>query len=130
MRSRDIWVLVAVLVLAGVALLSVAGQRDSSLLRVLALALIVVPVGLTANVTARRRRQERREDAPDSVERQAAQRAAAQAFRAVIVVNGLLMLALVLVPGPLPGLWGIGAFAAVPVLFWACYAVELSRLRG
>ena len=130
MRSRDIWVLAAVLVLAGVALLWLADERGSTPLRVLGSALMIIPGGLAANITSRRRRRERREDSPDSVERQASQNAAAQAFKGTLVVNGLLMLALLYVPGPVPGLWGIAAFAALPALFWVLYAVELDKLRG
>lgn len=130
MRSRDIWLLVTLLVLAGAAVLWLAEQQDSAVLRVFAFALMIIPPSLAVNVTAQRRRRERREDSPDSVERQAAQNAAAQAFKGTLVVIGLLMLALMYVPGPLPGLWGLGAFAALPVLFWVCYAVELTKLRG
>lgn len=130
MRSREIWVSAAVLVLAGVALLSAADQRDSTLLRVLAFALIIMPGGLAVNVTARRRRRERREDSPDSVERQAQQTAAARSFHGALVVGGLLALALMFVPGPMPALWAIAAWAALPVLFWVHYAVELGKLRG
>lgn len=130
MRSRDIWLLVTVLVLAGAAVLWFAEGQDSALLRVLAFAMMVIAPSLAVNVTAQRRRRDRREDSPDSVERQASQSAAAQAFKGTVVVNGLLMLALMYVPGPLPGLWGLVAFAALPVLFWVCYAVELTKLRG
>ena len=68
MRSRDIWVLAALLVLAGVALLWLADERGSTPLRVLGSALMIIPGGLAANITARRRRRERREDSPDSVD--------------------------------------------------------------
>jgi hypothetical protein len=130
MRSRDIWVLAAVLVLAGVTLLYLADEGESTVIRMLGMALFVIPVGLAVNITARRRRRERREDSPDSVERQAWQNAAARAFRGTLVVNGVLMLALLYVPGPVPGLWAIGAFVALPLIFWVLYAVELDKLRG
>lgn len=130
MRSRGIWVLAAVLVLAGVALLWLAEERTSTLLRVLGSAFMIIPGGLAANITARRRRRERREDSPDSVERQASQNAAARSFYGAIVISGVLMLALMYVPGPLPALWAVGAWAALPVLFWVLYVVELDKLRG
>lgn len=122
--------LAAVLVLAGVVLLWFADQQGGTLLRVLASALIIIPGGLAANVTARRRRRGLRENSPDSVERQAAQNAAAGAFKGTLVVNGVLMLALLYVPGPAPGLWALGAFVALPLIFWVLYAVELDTLRG
>lgn len=130
MRFRDIGVLAAVLVLAGVALLWLADQRDSTLLRVLASALVIMPIGLATNVTARRRRRARREDSPDSVERQASQAAAARSFQGALIIGGLLMLALMYVPGEAPALWGVAAWVALPVLFWIFYAVELGKLRG
>lgn len=130
MRTRDIWVLAVVLVLAGVGLLSVADDRDSTLLRALGSGLMVVSVGLAVNITARRRRRERREDSPDSVEWQASRNAAARSFGGAVVVGGLLMLALLVVPGPVPGLWAIGAWAVLPALFWVFYVVELDKLRG
>lgn len=130
MRTRDIWFLTAVLVLTGVGLLYAADQRDSLLLRAIASALMIIPAGLAVNVTARRRRRERREDSPDSVERQASQNAAARSFGGAIVIGGLLMLALTYVPGPLPALWAVGAWAALPLTFWVFYVVELDKLRG
>ncbi|QFG69951.1 hypothetical protein [Ornithinimicrobium pratense] len=130
MRSRDICLLAAALFLAGVALLYLADQRESTLIRVLSSALMIIPAGLAANVISRRRRRERREDSPDSVERRAWQNAYERALLGVLVINGLLMLALLYVPGPTPGLWGIAAFAALPVLIWSCYAVELRKLGG
>lgn len=130
MRSRDIWLLATVLALAGVALLWSADRQDSTLLRALAFGLIIVPAGLATNLTARRRRRLGREDSPDSVERQASQAAAARSFHGALIVSGLLMLALLYAPGPLPALWAIGAFVALPLLFWVLYAVELGKLRG
>ena len=130
MRTRDIWVLTAVLVLAGVVLLWFAEQQDGTLLRVLSSALMIVPGGMAANITARRRRRERREDSPDSVERQAWQHAAARSFYGALIVSALLMLALMFISGPLPALWAIAAWAVLPLMFWVLYAVELDKLRG
>lgn len=96
----------------------------------LAFALIIIPPALAVNVTARRRRRAVREDSPDSVERQAAQNAAAHAFTGALIIAGLLVLALLYVPGPVPGAWAIAAWVALPLLFWVLYAVELSKLRG
>ena len=118
------------LVLAGFALHWPADPRDSTLLRVLAFALVIMPIGLAANVTARRRRRARREDSPDSVERQASQTASARTFRGALLISGLLVLALMYVPGEMPALWAIAAWVALPVLFWIFYAVELGKLRG
>lgn len=117
------------LVLAGVALLWLADQRDSTLLRMLAFALVIMPTGLATNVTARRRRRARREDSPDSVERQASQTAAVRSFQGALIIIGLLMLALMYVPGEMPALWAIAALVALTVLFWIFYAVELGKLR-
>lgn len=64
------------------------------------------------------------------MERQASQNAAARSFYGAIVIGGLLMLALMYAPGPLPALWAVGDWAALPVLFWVFYLVELDRLRG
>lgn len=118
------------LVLAGFALHWPADQRDSTLLQVLASALVIMPIGLATNVTARRRRRARREDSPDSVERQASQTASARTFRGALLISGLLVLALMYVPGEMPALWAIAAWVALPVLFWIFYAVELGKLRG
>lgn len=122
--------LAALLVLAGVVLLWFADQQDGTLLRVLASALIIIPGGLAANVTASRRRRRLRQDSPDSVERQAWQNAAARSFYGALIVSALLMLALMYIPGQLPALWAIAAWAALPLMFWVLYAVELDKLRG
>lgn len=115
--------------LAGVALLWLADQRDSTLFRMLAFALVIIPTGLATNVTARNRRRAQREDSPDSVERQASQAAAVRSFQGALIITGLLTLALMYVPGEMPALWAIAALVALTVLFWILYAVELGKLR-
>lgn len=119
-----------VLWLAGAVLLSLADEGDSVALRLAAFMLMITPVALATLVTGRRRRRARREDSPDSVEHQAAGVARAQAFTGAIIVMGLVVVAQMYLPGPMPQLWSLAGFAALPVLFWVLYAVQLGRLRG
>ena len=132
MSIGRVWAAAVVCVVAGISLLALADgvEQSGSLVRVAGFALMIVPVGLAANVTARRRRARRREDSPDSVEFQAAQVARSAAFEDGLVLACLTMLALAVRPGPLPMLWAVRLILALIASFGVRYALALGRIRG
>ncbi len=92
--------------------------------------LLVAPIGLAVNITARRRRKRRRQDRPDSVEYQAAVSARSSAFGDALLLAALAMLALTVAPGPLPMLWSLLLLAALLTVFWIRYVIALRQMRG
>lgn len=130
MTTRVIWAVTAVLAVAGLALLYLVDEQEPSGLRVLGTLLMIVPVGLAVNVTARRRRAAARQDSPHSLEFQAWHAARSSAFEGSIVLVALLVLVLVVAPGSQPGLWALGCLVAMAGLFWVLYARQLRVLRG
>lgn len=130
MTTRAMWVVSAVLVVAGLALQYLADDREGVVLRILGAVMVTVPVGLAVNITARRRRSAAREDSPDSLEFQAALAARSGAFEGSLVLVALLMLALVLAPGSVPGLWALACLMAMVGTFWVLYLAALRGLRG
>ena len=122
------WGMVGLFVVTGYVLLDTVGE--SWPWQLLAFALIIMPVAMAANITAGRRRAQRREDSPDSVEYQAAVAARSDAFTASLLIMALLMLALMVVPGPWSWLWALGGLVVGVAAFWVRYQVLLGRLRG
>lgn len=127
------WGVAITCMLVGVCLLYVVGQdaEPASLMtQFMAVGLIVMPCGLAVNITARRRRANRHEDSPDSVEFQAAVSARSAAFGDALLLSALAMLALTVAPGSLPMLWAVLLLVAIVTAFWLRYAVALRRMRG
>lgn len=94
------------------------------------LAAVVVALGLTVNITARRRRAARHEDSPDSVEAQAHLRAAARSFIDSVVLATVLVLVLVLPTGWPGWVWAVAYLAGMLTVYWVRAARELRILRG
>lgn len=132
MTTTRVWVVAGLCVVAGLWLLLQVGSTDASRgwATVLAYLLVVMPVGLATNLTARRRRARRREDSPDSVEFRAAHQARSAAFGDTLVLGALLMLALTVTAGPGGWAWGMLFLLSTVVAFWLRYAVALRQLRG
>lgn len=133
MSTGRVWAVALICMVAGASVLLTLGERtDVSdwVARAAGTALVVLPAGLAANVTARRSRARRREDSPDSVEFQAAHAARSAAFGDGLVLAALTMLALTVAPGPQPMVWAVLLVVALVVAFWLRYAVALGRLRG
>lgn len=127
------WGVAITCMLVGVCLLYVLDQdaEPASLMtQFMAVVLIVMPLGLAVNTTARRRRANRHEDSPDSVEFQAAVSARSAAFGDALLLSALVMLALTIAPGALPMLWAVLLLVAIVTAFWLRYAVALRRMRG
>ncbi|MFX0539239.1 hypothetical protein ACQBAT_04830 [Ornithinimicrobium sp. Y1847] len=118
-------------VAAGLFALSRTTQQDTAELLVMAaIAIATLPIGLAINTWARRRRTHRREDSRDSVEHEAAHRARSQSFGDSLILGALLILALAIVPGSMPVLWGFSFLALLVISFWARYQFVLRELRG
>ncbi|WP_151526842.1 hypothetical protein [Serinicoccus kebangsaanensis] len=129
MTTRTIWLVTALLAVGGIALLYVA-EDGATWLRILATVLVVVPVGLATNISARRRRAARRADAPDSVESRATHAARSDAFEGSLILVALTILALTVVPGALPMVWAVLCLLGMVALFWVRYTIHLERLGG
>ena len=130
MRTSTIWALAIACVIAGVLLRSLPDASTGMAWGLLSSLLVVAPVGLAANVTARRRRAGLRQDSTDSVEFHAAQSARSLAFGDAIILAALLCLGLAVAPGPFPAWWSLGFLVTVVISFWWRYRLELGRLRG
>lgn len=128
MSTRAIWLLAVPLMLSGYALIYLAD--DTWPWRLLAFALIIMPMALAVNLTATRRRAARREDSTDSIEHHAAVAARSDAFGGSLLVGALLILGLMVAPGPEPWLWAAAGLLALLAWFWVRYQVRLDRLRG
>lgn len=132
MTNRAIWLLSATCLLAGFCLLyqgpsSGALGHWSSALGTL---LIVMPVGMATGITARRRRHERREDDPSSLEYQAARVAGSKSYVDCLLMGLLLVIALAAFPGAFPAQWAV-LFVVLAVLsYWMRYILALRGLRG
>lgn len=132
MSTRLVWAVAITCMLVGVALgvvlrvsegsARIGGELSSALL-------VIAPLGLAVNITARRRAN-RHEDSPDSVEFQAAVSARSAAFGDALLLSALVMLALTIAPGALPMLWAVLLLVAIVTAFWLRYAVALRRMRG
>lgn len=116
--------------MVGAVMLYVTSGDVSSIMGGLASFMMILPIPLALNITLGRRRRNRKEDSPDSIEFQAARTARAGAYVDTVILGLVLLLVLLVVPGQNPALW-CGLFLATAVIaFWARYAVELRSLRG
>ncbi|WP_298888590.1 hypothetical protein [uncultured Serinicoccus sp.] len=133
MSARLVWACAITCMLVGVALGVVLGVSEGSARiggEVSSALLVIAPLGLAVNITARRRRANRGEDSHDSVEFQAAVSARSAAFGDALLLSALAMLALTIAPGALPMLWALLLVVTMVTAFWLRYAAELRRLRG
>lgn len=133
MSTGRVWTIAAICMLVGVGLmLALAESAGPARLtgQLAGMLLLIVPQGLAVNITARRRRARRREDSPDSVEFQAVVSARSGAFGDALLLTVLTMLALTVVPGPLPMLWSLLLVVALLAAFWVRYLGALRQMRG
>lgn len=132
MSTKTLWVMAVVMVCAGTAGLYVADQLTGATTLVVRFAsyFLFSSPALILNFTLRRRRRARREDSPDSVEFQAQRVAASAAFQDALLLGALLLLAVLVAPGPLPALWVMAFLFAAMGAYWVRYFLALEELRG
>lgn len=98
--------------------------------RGLAIALIVVPVGLATNIASRRRRHANREDDHSSLEYQAHRDTSSRALGDALVLASLLVLVLAVWPTTAPVVWGVLFLGLVVADYWVRYLASVRTLRG
>ncbi|WP_281965133.1 hypothetical protein [Serinicoccus marinus] len=129
MSTRALWIVAGLCAVVGMALLYLVTD-PAFWVQLLGIWLVVGPLGIALNLTLGRRRRERREDSPDSIEHQAAIAARSDTFEVSLILVLLLLLALVVAPGQLPWLWALLCLTVMLATFWVRYTVRLDRLRG
>lgn len=97
---------------------------------VLGMLLVVVPLGLAVNITARRRRDASGASSPDSVEFRVAQEASSRAYADTVVLGAALVLVLAVVAGTLAALAAMAFLAVAVGAFWIRYWLGLRAMRG
>lgn len=135
MRTSHIWWVAGLLAVGGVVLQVRWANVDASTPMedpwgVLGRILMAVPVALALNITLRRRRDDRKESSPDSVEFRAAQLARSQAFTDAIILACLLFLALAVMTDTTAALAAMAFVNLVVGAFWVRYRLALRALGG
>lgn len=135
MRTSHIWWVTGLLAAGGVALQIWGANVDAGTPMedpwgVLGMILVACPLALALNITLRRRRDDRRESSPDSVEFRAAQLARSQAFTDAVMLACLLFLALAVLVDATAALVAMVFVALVVAAFWIRYRLALRAVGG
>lgn len=132
MKTITLWTLSIPLALAGAVIILLADSMTGAMAYVMygIGALLGLPIFLTINIAAQRKRGETGADQADSMEFAAARQARSTSFIDGVIIVAALMAVSAFFPTTFPVLWLFGFLLIYVIAFWVRYLLTLKKFRG